>query len=48
MNRGDQHLSIDTKTKLIEGSLAKIQGGDVNPLPWLDVLHTKKAWLDED
>ena len=33
IDEGDQHLSIDTKTKLIWSSVAKIQGGvAANPL----------------
>ena len=42
MDRGDKYLSIDTKTKFIEGSIA-------NPPPRLDVLQKIAwlAWLDE-
>ncbi len=46
MVRGDQYLSIDTKTKFIETLVAKIQGGLQQPPRWLDVLQ-KIRWLDE-
>ena len=32
MERGDQYLSIDTKTKFKEGSVAKFEGGCNSPL----------------
>ena len=46
MDKGDQYLSTDTKSKFIGDSLAEIYGGDCNIPPWLDVLQ-KIAWLDE-
>ena len=42
MDKEDQYLSIDIKTKFIGGLVAKILGGVFNKHPWLSFFQKKK------